>query len=115
MSYKTPLHLACNNEHIGIVSILLRMNANPNARNSRQETPLHLAVRKGALAIVAKLLDKGAHLMARDVEGSTPLHYLFAEKRKLVQRIEAQDAIEEKTAGETTVLWAKEYVKDAHR
>ncbi|XP_050305118.1 putative ankyrin repeat protein RF_0381 [Anthonomus grandis grandis] len=100
---QTPLHLACLNNHTGIVKLLLQHNANVNAKDAIGETPaimatnlelfrtlvkngadifqksklkktaLHAACEKGLKAFVEHLISAGSDVNAVTVEGESPL------------------------------------------
>jgi hypothetical protein len=95
--YETPLHLACEIGHEGLVSYLISMGADVNAgaslkppffgsqkrpRPSRGERPIHLAAESGTLGCVMSLLRASAQVNVRTAEGDTPLH-LAAERGHL--------------------------------
>ena len=54
--------------------LLLRGQADVNARNSERETPLHRAVEKGMKSLAQMLLKAGADVRARSSNGETALH-----------------------------------------
>jgi ankyrin repeat protein len=79
----TPLHLSLGNafsnahrRHPQVVRLLLKMGADPNARNDAQETPLLTACtlvgRRDALEVL--LGDKRTEVDAQDKNGDTALH-----------------------------------------
>jgi len=73
----TPLHLACENGHIGVTKLLLEKGADVNASNNYGSTPLHLACESKTLyreKIVDFLISKNADINASDKNGNTPLH-----------------------------------------
>ena len=55
----TPLHVAAEKGHLGMVSLLLSHGASPGARNEFGETPLHLAREHGHQKIAALLEGLG--------------------------------------------------------
>lgn len=69
----SPLHLAVEHNHIGIVKILLSNNAPVNQRSDDGSSPLHYASEQGNLDIAIKLLRSGAEISGRDNSGFTPL------------------------------------------
>lgn len=71
----TALHLASQNGHIEIASILLSAGVNKDARTKLERTALHLAAQNGSLEIVSLLLDHGSDINARDMLRMTPLHW----------------------------------------
>jgi ankyrin repeat protein len=68
-----PLHSAAAARHTGIVDLLLRHGADPNARQRSSFTPLHSAAHNGQTEMVLLLLAAGADIAARSDEGLTPL------------------------------------------
>ena len=70
----TPLHWACDNGVLEVVTALIDNGATIDARNSHQETPLHLACDNGVVEVVTALIDKGAAIDARNIHQETPLH-----------------------------------------
>jgi len=57
-----------------VVSMLLRLRADPNAVGTDGNTPLHDACLKGNLPVARLLLDHGAKLTVRSAGGTLPLH-----------------------------------------
>ncbi|GBM99861.1 Serine/threonine-protein phosphatase 6 regulatory ankyrin repeat subunit A [Araneus ventricosus] len=72
---ETVLHYASLNGYNGIVNILLKYNADPNARTKSGETPLHYAVKYSHFGIVKSLLSNGAMHNSISRAGKTPLDY----------------------------------------
>lgn len=70
----SPLHFACNEANLNIVSILLHHKANVNLKSNIRRTPLHMAVMRGAFEISNLLLLNGAEVDCTDFEFFTPIH-----------------------------------------
>ena len=68
----TPLHFAARNNEVSVVLALVKVGADPNARDERGRTPLHFAAFKSNDAVVSALVEAGADPNARDEEGQTP-------------------------------------------
>jgi ankyrin repeat protein len=75
---ETPLYLAIENNHIGVVSFLLDNGATPQTISAEGPFPLHLAVQGGKLTIADMLLNKGAEFDAYNEIGFAPIHYAAA-------------------------------------
>jgi len=75
------LEMAVGERHPGMVDLLLKAGADPNASVEKLQglyvptTPLLLAVENGLEEIVRSLLDAKADANAPDPSGDTPLHY----------------------------------------
>ncbi|XP_066571914.1 transient receptor potential cation channel, subfamily N, member 1 [Amia ocellicauda] len=77
----TPLHLAAQSGHEGLVRLLLNYpGVQADAETSLQgSTPLHLAAQNGHTAVVGLLLSKStSHLHLKDKRGRTCLHLAAA-------------------------------------
>ncbi len=70
---RTPLAIACQHGKDELVALLLRREANPNARDGFQSTPLIAAVNGGHLRVIERLLRSGADPNIADQRGQTPL------------------------------------------
>ena len=70
----TPLHLASEYGHTGIVDLLINAGANVNSLGEFDYTPLHLASGDGYRDVADLLIKAGADINAQDNEGKTPLH-----------------------------------------
>ena len=71
---QTPLHLAARHGHGELVELLLKKNAEIEAKDTSQGTPLHLATCHGHRELVDLLLKKNAEIEAKTNFGTTPLH-----------------------------------------
>ena len=74
----TPLMLASEGGHRGIVERLLELGASHGARDDQGRTPVHYAARAGEHEAVSALLAWGADPLASDMFGDTPLHRAVA-------------------------------------
>lgn len=77
----THLHFACMSEQDSIVSKVVDLGADVNARDNENRTPLMLTKSEAA---VSKLVEKGADVNAKDNTKWTALHYACAETNDLV-------------------------------
>jgi ankyrin repeat protein len=71
--FGTLLHDASYHGQAEIVHLLLRHNANVNARSLWKKTPLHFASEEGHTKVVRLLLECGADVHAKDGSNDTPL------------------------------------------
>ena len=69
----TPMHMATDRGHSGVVSLLLQCGANVDYRDGDGWTPLHLAAAGGYFNIISILLENGARIDSKDRHGATPL------------------------------------------
>ena len=70
---KTPLHLASINNHINMVTLLLKAEADPNIPDMRCETALFGAISNNEMVKV--LLEGGANPNCANDGGETPLYW----------------------------------------
>ena len=68
---QTPLHIACNNGQVSIVSYLLSKEADPNEVDKGGNTSLHIAAKVGFKTVVQALLAGGAK-SSTNRAGKTP-------------------------------------------
>lgn len=72
---RTPLHLACELGHVGVVRVLLKKGAQVSSRTLFGLTPLHVACERGLAEVVRVLLQHGASLGGGRISRvETPLH-----------------------------------------
>jgi ankyrin repeat protein len=79
----TPVFRAARSGYVGVVRILVKYNADINARDNNGQTPLHVASQYGLLDVVRFLLGHGVDVNARNNNRSTPLH--TASKRGILE------------------------------
>lgn len=72
---KTALHLAAENNYVGIVKLLLEHGASPQARSDGGWTALHNAAEKGHLEVVFVLLQWKVDVNTIVSNGMTALHW----------------------------------------
>jgi hypothetical protein len=58
--YKTPLHAAVDNGHLGVATLLLERGADIGPRDALGRTPLHIASYHGYTEVISLLVDLGA-------------------------------------------------------
>lgn len=72
----TPLHLACERDHLAVAILLLDRGADVHARADGGRMALHMAARFASADMVEMLLERAkADPDARTSEGRTALHY----------------------------------------
>ncbi|PKU49235.1 ankyrin repeat domain-containing protein 26 [Limosa lapponica baueri] len=71
---RTPLHLACANGHVDVVTYLVENKCNLNLFDNDNRSPLMKAVQCQQEKCVAILLDHGANPNLADADGNTALH-----------------------------------------
>jgi ankyrin repeat protein len=74
---ETPLHKACEKDHLDIVKFLIENGADVNIKNEKGRAPLHIASYESHLDIVKLLIENGADVNIEDSNGNNPLrsHY----------------------------------------
>jgi ankyrin repeat protein len=92
----TALHHAVEMQHTESVDILLKLRADPIARDCNGNTPLHVACERGNLDILQRIADQVETVDPRNHNGESPLHvaasrgnlaavaYLAQENKQLV-------------------------------
>ena len=69
-----PLHHAINHMREPTCTLLLAMDANPNAGDENGCTSLHYAAQGGALNVLIRLIEKNADINACSKTRTMPLH-----------------------------------------
>ncbi|GIY23002.1 hypothetical protein CEXT_480041 [Caerostris extrusa] len=69
----SPLHVACQEDHVECADILIKYGANINALDSKSATPLHASCFSGSVLCMVLLLKMGADINTPQ-SPSTPLH-----------------------------------------
>jgi ankyrin repeat protein len=69
----TPLHVAARKDRLAVVKLLIRHNADLNAREVGGFTPLMWASSNGRVAVASELLRAGADRHAKGDDGATAL------------------------------------------
>ena len=76
ISGRAPLHYAAQFGHVGLITRLLELKANPEAKDNEGRTPLHIAAESGQADAVAELLKYEKVLGdSKDNRGWSALHY----------------------------------------
>ena len=70
----TPLHIAAMHGYHSVAELLVKKNADVNARDCSGSTPLHIASCHGMVALVTFLVKNGAKINRKSYNSSTPLH-----------------------------------------
>lgn len=75
----TPLLMACENQNVYLVEILLKAGADPNRKLLNGFAPLHYAASEENYPIAKALLAGGADSNVRNLDGETPLIFAARE------------------------------------
>ncbi len=71
----TPLSYACHHNNTGLVTNLVKNNANINKSSSTNTMPIHIAFNNNNYTLAAHLIGLGAHIDGQDAQyGNSPLH-----------------------------------------
>lgn len=71
----TPLHIACREQRLSAVNILLQAACDVNIQDNTGKTPLHIAAGEKDTSIVEKLLELKCNVNLCDKNGQTALAY----------------------------------------
>lgn len=108
---QTPLSLAAENGHEGIVQMLLERGTTTETQDSKSQTPLLLAAVNGHESVVQMLLERGARTEPNTKYGHTPLSLAAAKGHEgIVQMLLQRGADTEyrNPSGQTPLLLAAE-------
>ncbi|XP_075992412.1 E3 ubiquitin-protein ligase mind bomb 1 isoform X2 [Anticarsia gemmatalis] len=72
---QTPLHIAVNKGHLGVVRTLLQLAVHPSLQDSEGDTPLHDATSKKRDDMLTLLLEHGADMTLTNNNGFNALHH----------------------------------------
>ena len=72
--HATPLFVAVNHDHVGVMSCLVEHGANVDAVTDENYTPLMIATKLMHANAVTFLVEHGANLDLQDKDGNTALH-----------------------------------------
>ncbi|XP_075599631.1 ankyrin repeat domain-containing protein 26 isoform X14 [Balearica regulorum gibbericeps] len=84
---RTPLHLACANGHVDVVTYLVENKCKLNLFDNDNRSPLMKAVQCQQEECVAILLDHGADPNLADADGNTALHLAIISPNASVARL----------------------------
>jgi len=71
----TPLHLAAQEDRVGVADTLTATGVQIDPRTAAGYTPLHIASHFGHSGMVKFLVQNGADIQAQTNYGNTPLHH----------------------------------------
>lgn len=71
----TPLHFAVLSNNFTSAKILLKANANPNAKDSKGNTPYHFAVTSKNRSIMKLLEESGGNALVQNQDGISAIDY----------------------------------------
>ncbi|XP_029451276.1 ankyrin repeat domain-containing protein 6 [Rhinatrema bivittatum] len=108
---RTPLHLAANKGHLGVVQILLKAGCDLDVQDDGDQTALHRAAVVGNTEVLAALIHEGCAVDRQDKDGNTALHeaawHGFSHSVKLLVRAGASVLAKNK-AGNTPLHLASQ-------
>jgi ankyrin repeat protein len=119
-TYKTALHLACENGDEEMVQLLLTHGADTSTRipprgTMAGTTALHMAVKSGSENVVATLLSHGANPSVTDINGNSPLIWAIGSDHIGILRLflEGGADLSLTPKGTTPLHWAARLGHDA--
>jgi ankyrin repeat protein len=107
----TPLAVAADEGHVGVVRLLLGRGAEVKAVGRNGDTPLHDAAARGHEEVVNVLLSSGADSSIKSHDGFTALMRAawrghVGVVKQLLQHMQGRGLNERENEGGTAVLWA---------
>jgi len=75
--HKFIIHIACQQNHLNIVKLLIDRGIRVNWKNNKGNTSLHIACIFGRLKVAKYLIDNGANIHVKNNKGKTPLDIAF--------------------------------------
>jgi len=72
----TGINIACENEHIDIVKLLIENGDNIHKKNNNGDSPFNTACRKGNVYIMSLLIRHGANTTTKNNNGDAPIQTL---------------------------------------
>jgi len=72
--YGTALHIACSDNNIPVVKLLLEAGANLEIKNVASDTPLFVALEKGYEELAYLLINAGADIHAKGAQRTSVIH-----------------------------------------
>jgi|GEM_PF-7120117 len=93
----SPLIVACKNNKIEAVKLLLKYNANPNYQDKNTNTPLLVAAENDSINIVRLLLEYKADVSIKDSEDHDALYYAEINKNKKIAELLKNQNIKDKS------------------
>ena len=103
--------------YVEIVSLLIKLKQDVNARDNQANTPLHITAKKGLFLFAEELVKNGANIYAENRYGEIPLHYAVEEGNiKVVRLLINQNKTVEKTMRPLVLIGPDNYIdkKDEH-
>ncbi|KAK4032090.1 ankyrin repeat-containing domain protein [Parachaetomium inaequale] len=85
--WQSPLHMAAQKGHNGIVCLLLEQDVDCNEGDSEGLTPLMHAVIGGFQDVAGSLLARGARVGATDGQDRSALHWAVVHRREALLRL----------------------------
>jgi ankyrin repeat protein len=77
----SPLYVACQENHVDTVKVLVKYGANTEFKFREGFSPLYVACQRGNVKVVEFLISAGADVNSQCIHGSTPLYIAAQEGR----------------------------------